>query len=367
MKKRAVVIGGSGYLGRRLVALIAGDEGRPSAWPRFDHVHIFDQAPFEESAELREARERAGIGLSSAIGDIRSRESVNDAVRGAHTVFHLASLVFVGLRPNPLIEATNVEGTKNVVLACEDVGVPFLVYTSSEDVVLGETPVVNGDESIPYPSRSIHDYVRTKIEGERIVLAADGRRGVRTCSIRPVHIYGPHDHAIKASLVAFGKGTVPFLLGDGSARFDVVYMDNVAHAHLLAAAKLHDLSTQDRIGGQAFFVGEGNALNYFEWLRPYAKAKDIELPRFRLPFAGVAVLVRLMEIVHRLTGREVLLHRFHLHVLCQDFFFSNAKAERELGYRPLVPPEEGASSRPSSAKCGENLRNLPTAASNSAT
>ncbi len=339
--KRAVVIGGSGFLGHRLVALMLGADGSRPGWPRFDHVHVFDQARFEETPELREARESAGIGLSSEVGDIRSREVLVRALSGAHTVFHLASLVDVGLVPNRAIEAINVEGTRNVVRACEEAGVPCLVYTSSEDVVLGETPVARGDETLPYPTRIIHDYVRTKIEGERIVRGADRKGGLRTCSLRPVHIYGPRDpHAIKATLEALGSGSVPFLFGDGSARFDVVYVDNVAHAHLLAAAKLGDPASADQVGGRAYFVGEDNAPNYFDWIRPYAEAKAIRMPKIRLPFRAVAVLARAMELFHRVTGRDVPFHSFHLYVLCQDFYFTNENAERDLGYRPLVTPAE---------------------------
>jgi hypothetical protein len=48
-----------------------------------------------------------------------------------------------------------------------------------------------------------------------------------------------------------------------------------------------------------------------------------------------------MEIVHRLTGREVPFHRFHQRVIGEDFFFSNAAIERDLAYAPLVRPDEG--------------------------
>ena len=80
----------------------------------------------------------------------------------------------------------------------------------------GETPVARGDESIPYPARPIHDYVRTKIEGEKLVRGADASGGLRTCAIRPVHIYGPDDpHAIVKSLESFasGSGCRPSLAG----------------------------------------------------------------------------------------------------------------------------------------------------------
>jgi sterol-4alpha-carboxylate 3-dehydrogenase (decarboxylating) len=343
--RKAVVIGGSGFLGKRLVTMIGGGDGSlepPPQWPRFGHVHVLDRASYVDDAQAKRERDKRGISFSSAIGDVRSKEDLRAALRDAHTVFHLASLVDVGLKKNAALEETNVVGTYNVIEICQELGIPFLVYTSSEDVVFSETPVSGGDESLPYPRKPLHDYVRTKIEGERAVLKADGERGLRTCVIRPVHIYGPNDpHAIVQSLEAFAERRVPFLLGDGSARFDVVHVDNVAHAHLLAAAKLHDPATRDSVGGRAYFAGEGNAPNYFDFLRPFAEACGIPMPRLRLPAPAVLVLARAMEIVHRLTGLEVPFHRFHYHILVKDFFFSNANAQRELGYRPIVPKEEG--------------------------
>lgn len=334
---RAVVVGGSGFVGRRLVEMLAGEPGvaRPEGWPRFDAVHVVDREPYRGARELE-------TPVTSEIADVRSRAQLRDALRGAHTVFHLASLVDVGLRPSPAIDEVNIEGARNVVDACAELGVPFLVYTSTEDVVLSETPVARGDESLPYPARPIHAYVRTKIEGERIVLAADGRAGLRTCAIRPVHVYGPRDpHAIVASLRAFASGTVPVLLGDGRARFDVVYVDNVVHAHLLAAARLHDADARAAVAGRAYFVGEGNAPNYFEFLRPYAEAKGVRMPRRHLGRRRTALVARVLEAVHRVTGIDVPFHRFHAHVIGEDFYFSCERAERDLGYRPLVTPEEG--------------------------
>jgi sterol-4alpha-carboxylate 3-dehydrogenase (decarboxylating) len=343
--RTAVVIGGAGFLGKRLVTMLGGGDGSlepPSQWPRFDHVHVLDRVAFIEDALSKREREKRKISISSAIGDIRSKDDLREAFAGAHTVFHLASLVDVGLKKNPAIEEINVVGTRNVIEVCQELGVPFLVYTSSEDVVFSETPVSGGDESLPYPLKPLHDYVRTKIEGERAVREADRKQGLRTCIIRPVHIYGPNDpHAMIESLEAFAERRVPFLLGNGSARFDVVHVDNVVHAHLLAAAKLHDPATRDRVGGQVYFAGENHAPNYFEFLRPFAEARGISMPRVRLPGPAVLVLAQAMEVFHRVTGRDVPFHRFHYHILVKDFFFSGAKAERDLGYRPIVPKEEG--------------------------
>ena len=343
--RKAVVIGGAGFLGRRLVTMLGGGDGTleaPSEWPQFDHVHVLDVAPYEESAAAKTQRERRGVVLSSGTGDIRSKDDLRSALAGADTVFHLASLVDVGLKKNPAIQEINVDGTRNVVEVCQELEIPFLVYTSTEDVVFSETPVAGGDESLPYPEKPMHDYVRTKIEGERLVRGADGNMGLRTCAIRPVHIYGPDDpHAMVQSLEAFAERKVPFLLGNGSARFDVVHVDNVAHAHLLAAARLHDPATRETVGGNVYFAGEGHAPNYFDFMRPFADACGVPMPGVRLPAPAVLLIAHGMELVHRLTGAEVPFHRFHYHILVKDFFFSGQNAERDLGYAPIVPKEEG--------------------------
>lgn len=344
LPRKAVVLGGAGFLGRRVVALLGGGDdvvSRHAGWPRFDAIHVLDRDPFVEDPAARRIREAGGVALTSATGDVRSKDDVRRAVDGAHTVFHLASVVDVSLRRNPVIEEVNVGGTRNVVEACRESGVPFLVYTSSEDVVFSEIPCSGGDESLPYPARPLHDYVRTKIEGEKIVRGADAHGGLRTCVIRPVHIYGPDDpHAIVKSLESFASGSVPFLFGDGSARFDCVYVDNVAHAHLLAASRLHDAETCGSVAGRAYFATEGFAPNYFDFLRPFAEARGIAMPRRRLPDRGVKWLARAMELAHRITGADVPFHLFHYYILCQDFFFTNANAARDLGYGPIVETDE---------------------------
>jgi nucleoside-diphosphate-sugar epimerase len=332
-EKIAVVIGGAGFVGRRLVSLLAGEAvegGRPQGWPQFDRIRVLDVAPPERSHAAIDAR----------IGDITRAGDVAAAVEGAHTVFHLASVVDVSLRPAPRIEAVNVGGTRNVIAACAAAGVRALVYTSSEDVLLSEVPVAWGDESFQYPARPIHPYVATKIEGERLARAVDRAGGMRTVAIRPVHVYGPDDpHAILTSLRAFRAGSVPFLVGHPGARFDVVYVDNVVHGHLLAAEAL--AREPDRIGGRAYFVGEDNRPNYFEWLRPYAEKRGIAMPRRYLGRTGTAIAARAMELGERLTGTPATFHRFHQRVIGEDFFFSNAAIRRDLGYAPLVTPDEG--------------------------
>src|SRR5688572_20775823 len=96
--RRAVVLGGAGFLGRRVVELLAGEVpegGRPRAWPRYDAVHVVDRAPSHPFGALK--------NVTYAVGDVCDRESLRGHLRGAHAVFHLASVVDVSLRPGPRI------------------------------------------------------------------------------------------------------------------------------------------------------------------------------------------------------------------------------------------------------------------------
>ncbi len=329
-KKRAVVLGGSGFVGRRMIEMLASEE--QPGWPRFDEIVCADINAFEGPLPER---------VRARWCDVRSIDALRATLDGADTVFHLASVVHVGLKKSRTIDAVNIEGTRNVIDVCRQLAVPHLVYTSSEDVVLDRAPVANGDESIAYPSEPIHDYVRTKIEAEKLALAAHSP-SLAVCVVRPTHVYGPHDpHAIPESLRAFAKGTMPLLIGDPSARFDCVYVDNVVHAHMLAAARLRDPATRERVGGRAYFVSEGYAPNFFDFLIPFAKAKGLRVPRGRLPRKVAFALADLFSLAHRVTGIEPPFHHFHLYVIGQDFFFRADRAERELGFQPIVTTAQG--------------------------
>ena len=59
--------------------------------------------------------------------------------------------------------AVNVEGTRNVIAACQRLGVPRLVYTSSASVVFEGRNLFGADERLPYASRPMDFYTGTKV------------------------------------------------------------------------------------------------------------------------------------------------------------------------------------------------------------
>lgn len=322
--RRLAVTGASGFLGRRLVALAA---------EHFEEVRAVDTVPWS-----------GGDAVRGFTADITRPGALDEAFEGVDTVFHAAAVVDVRPRRNDVMEAVNVEGTRQVVAACERLGVARLVHTSTMDVVFDGRPKRDADESVPYPARPANRYIGTKIEAERIALAANAPPGLATTSLRPTGIYGPHDrHRLGALTASVRSGELSVRFGDGSARFDHVYVDNVAHAHLLAARALVDPASP--VAGQAYFVGDHPGGNFFEFLAPLFAAAGAELTTRQLPMPVALAAAAATEALHALVGPAVrsfnpAFSRYVVRTLAQDWTFSYARATRDFGYRPIVSLEE---------------------------
>ncbi len=311
--RRAAVIGGAGLLGRQIVRrlLQAGKQ-----------VRVLDLRP-------------PAVGSAEhLLGDIRRRRDVERACREAEVVFQTAAAVWDVATPDRLYEEVNVAGNRVVVEVCRALGVRRLVYTSTMDVVVdGRGPIVDGDESLPYPRRSPKDaYSRTKIAAERLVLSANGSH-LAACALRPVGMYGPGDRYHLGNVVEMARRGRYVRLGNGSARFSHVYAENVAHAHLLAAERLWPGS---RVAGGTYFVTDHPASNLFDFMEPYLKALGLAVPRRSIPFRLAYLLGWAAETLAPRSN----FNRFAVVQTCVDHTFVHHLAAEELGYRPVVSEEE---------------------------
>jgi len=312
--ERCAVIGGSGMLGFEIVRQLVAAGKR---------VRILDLQPAPEP--LCEVR----------IGDILQRDDVVAACSGAELVFQTAAAVWDTTTPAGVYEEVNVAGNRLVVEVCRELGVRRLVYTSTIDVgVDGRRPIVDGDESLPYPTRPPRDpYSRSKIEAERLVLAANGE-DLATCALRPVGMYGPRARYHLGNVLAMARKGNRVRLGDGRARFSHAYSENVAHAHLCAAAHLFPGS---RVTGQAYFIGDHYpAQNFFDFMEPYLETLGLPVPRHRIPYPVAYCLACAAE---ALVPRSNF-NRFAVVQTCVDHTFRHDRAERDFGYRPIVSREE---------------------------
>ena len=320
---RCLVTGGAGFLGRNLVAALR-DKGCP--------VHVLDIAPSPGPQD----------GVRWFQGDVRNHADVLAACEGVDTVFHTAAVIdaLTHARRSVVdaIESVNIGGTRNVVRVAQHSGVRRLVHTSSI-VASFCMDAAGGDESAPY-STSRDLYTSTKIAGERAVLDANGKGGLLTCAIRPGGIYGPGERMTYGRLIrALKKGVPLVVFGDGRARLDYVYIDNLVDAELRAAERLVPGSP---VCGEAYFLSDETPINAGEFSIELVKNMGLERRLVRVPDAVARAVGAAWERVYQAFGVGKPLFTVANVKLCDiDHYFSIDKAKRHLEYAPLIDTEEG--------------------------
>jgi sterol-4alpha-carboxylate 3-dehydrogenase (decarboxylating) len=324
-EQTSVVTGGCGFVGKHLMdALVA----------RGDRVICVDLA------------DPGRDDVVAVRADITHPQAVRDAIAGADTVFHNASAVHTRQNDAELVWRVNLEGTRNVLAACSEAGVPKLVYVSSGSVVYQGKDIEDGDESLPYAAVSQAPYADSKIAAEKEVLAFNGdaaNGGVATVALRPHVIFGPGDARFLPAVIKHAKaGRLRFQVGRGTWLSDYTYVSNLVDA-LLAADRA--LGPDAACAGQAYFITNGEPMPFWDFVR--AVLARLELPPIKaaIPHQLVYGIAAVKESVGALFGAhpgpEDGLTRFAIRYMCTHHYFSIAKARRDLGYDPQVSVSEG--------------------------
>jgi len=237
----------------------------------------------------------------------------------------------------------NVGGTENILKACLAQNVGHLFFTSSLDAIFGGRPLVNIDETLPYPEKHPTAYCTSKFRAEVLVLESN-RTHLRTCALRPSDIYGENDPYHIGSLIAMAKGGFYVRLGNGKARSQHVYVRNIAHAHVLAAKAL--LEGNRAVPGNAYLITDAPGTNFFTFFDRIVtgagyriRPKNLWIPRpVAMAMGAIAECIAfLWRPIRQYTPK---MSRFAVTYTCTDFTFSAEKARKDFGFTPKYPEEE---------------------------
>lgn len=286
--------------------------------------------------------------------DIRDATAVRAACQGVDTVFHVAAMPRIwGKRRD--FESVHVEGTKNVIDACRDCGVEKLIYTSTPSVVFGNgrESLCGVNESHPYPRAYLADYPRTKAIAEQMVLRANGE-GLATVALRPHLIWGPGDPHLVPRIIARSRAGKLRQIGGDDTLVDVTYIDNAAHAHILAANALKPCAS---CAGRAYFISQGEPVQLWEWLNKILSAIGAPTITRKISYARAYRIGGCCEAIYRvmrLRG-DPPMTRFLAAQLANSHYFDISAARRDFGYDLLVSTESGERRLIECLKRSENL------------
>ena len=270
--------------------------------------------------------------------DITDLTALTAAAAGCDAVFHTAAKAGVWGSYESYYKP-NVIGTEMLIAACLATRVPKLVFTGSPSVVFDGTDQANGTSALPYPRRPSSHYSATKAASERLVLKANSKP-LATLSLRPHLIYGPSDpHLIPRVIDRASRGRLA-LVGDGSNRVSLTFIDNAAAAHLQAADRL---SFGAPCAGHAYFVNDPEPVVFGEWLSALVARLGLPPVKRRLSIGTAVALGALLEFVWtalQLSG-EPPLTRAVARNLGISHWYSIDEAVRDFGYAPPVTAAEG--------------------------
>lgn len=293
----------------------------------------------EQGSELRllvrptsNLRNLQGLKAETAAGDLRDAASLEKAMAGCDTVFHVAADYRLWVRDPAEMYKSNVEGTRGILEAARKNGVRRVVYTSSV-ATMGFTG--NGhpaDEDSPVSlADMIGHYKRSKFMAEQLALEA-GRGGMHVVTVNPTTPVGEQD--VKPTptgriVVDFLKRKFPAYVETG---LNLVDAKECARGHISALEKGKS--------GERYILG-GENLTLKQILDKLGKLTGLPSPRVKLPYVfafatGVvdeAITGRLLKREPRATVDTVRMGR-------KKMFASSDKAERELGWK--IVPVEGA-------------------------
>jgi nucleoside-diphosphate-sugar epimerase len=285
---KAFVTGASGFLGHAVCAEL-GSRGHD--------VFALVRRPGSEP--------QGTDAIHGDLSDVATLTSAFERIRPG-CVIHLAAEIATQ-RNRRKIDEINVEGTRRLLSACASVGGMRFLFMST--AVTGDAGGAVLDEESSLPVQTA--YGRSKQEGERLVR----KSGLPSIILRPSHVYGPggwYAHEIVKRLRQPGRMAV---VGRGDNWWDVVRVEDVASATVMAAERASD--------GALYHVVDDEPIRYYDFVALTARALGVGPPR-RIP-------VWLARIV---AGRDPVA------AVIRSARSSNARITGELGWAPRYPTAE---------------------------
>lgn len=267
-------------------------------------------------------------------GDLANRESLDAALDGCDTVFHLAGRV----RAKDWTEffETNAQGTTNLARAASQQNVPpTFIYVSSL-AVMGPSRknAPKRENDIPAP---ITDYGRSKLEGEK---SLSDFADVMPCSIvRPGIVYGEADRMNLELFKTVKKMGVCPIPGWQDRIYSWIHADDLAELMISVARTGERLPANgDSPSSQGiYFAADGDGIELsrfgYEIGRALGRKKTIAL---RCPPVAVFAVSTFYETLKRTTGKDQPYDWSKAKESMYHWRCSSEKAISQLDFRPLA-------------------------------
>lgn len=301
MGKVVAITGGTGFVGRHLVAR---------------HVELGDTVRYL----TRAGSKPVFPGARTFVGDLCSGEGLTSFATGADVLYHCAA----ELHESSMMDEVNVRGTSRLLAVAErEVG--LWVQLSSTGVYGPVRSGVVDEEKVLAP---VNSYERSKAASDALIQGA-AKGGLKSFILRPSNIYGPDmpNQSLFQLISMVDKGLYCHI-GHSGAVANYIHVRNVVDAMILCAT-----STSSE-AGRVYIVSDSCPMEHFIGL--IAKALGRKAPGCRLPEWPIRMLARVGRCLPGFPLRES-----RIDALTNAVRYNSTRIELELGHRNRVCLEDG--------------------------
>ncbi len=305
---KILLTGGTGLLGRNIIeGLLEGNHEVT--------LLLRDPAKYKRQDEK----------ITKVKGDVLNMESILRAIDKCEYVIHAAADTSQH-HLNISDFKVNIQGTKNIVLACKKKNIKKLIHVGSAGFFGYGTKVNPGDENdtIKYPSNQSL-YLMSKLHAQHEINAYAKTNSVIT--IHPTFMIGALDYGPSSGkIILMGMKKIVFCPPGGK---NFVHVKDVANACISAIDSNHL--------GANYIIGNEN-LSYYEFFKLIQKEYNRNSIIIRVP-SLIFYIMGLLGNVFRFIGFKTELSLANMKILMINNYFKNDKSLKELKLK-FSPIEE---------------------------
>ncbi|MGK9172672.1 NAD(P)-dependent oxidoreductase [Yokenella regensburgei] len=189
------------------------------------------------------------------------------------------------------------------------------------------------------PARFANEFARSKAASEDVIqLLAQANPNTRFTVLRPQSLFGPHDKVLIPRLAQMMHHYRSVLLPRGGrATVDMTYYENAVHAMWLASQEACDTLPS----GRTYNITNGEPRPLRNIVQKLIDELEVDCRIRSVPYAMLDVVARSMEHFGNKAAKEPAFTHYGVSKLNFDFTLDISRAEKELGYQPVVTIDDG--------------------------
>ena len=220
---KIIVTGGAGFIGKHLIEFLITKK---------NDITIFDNFSNSKEESIIYLKNQ---GVKIIKGDITKIQDINNAVKDQDIVIHLAAKISVeeSIESPSKTFQTNVEGTKNLLVACEKNNIKKIIISSSAAVYgEGKAGIKLTEKSKMYP---ISPYGESKVMMENEIKVFGKNHNLNYVILRFFNIYGigqsPEYAGVITKFIKKIEMNKPLeIFGDGMQTRDFISVNDVVNS-----------------------------------------------------------------------------------------------------------------------------------------